>query len=410
MNYNFKELFSSLKGNLLILVLSMFMWTFTQQMIQTYEPLYIFSLGGTGTVLGLILAIQTIFGMFLRILGGYMADIYGRKRIIGVFTAISSFAYLFYVFAEDWTWIVVGASLASVTSLFGPALEAIRADSIKPEERGRGYMLLNTLPRIPAIIAPAIGGMLILNRASEYGIEFGNLKIVYFLLFLGVFLSGIIRLLFLKETLTPSKKRQKPSINVFKEIYETVTNCDPYIRRLFILIGFFMFCFHFEARLRAIYAISVKGLSTAEWGQIVTVSQAVSIIAIFVIGWLIDSYSRKKIFIPSIAFLGVAAFLFTISSTFTSFLISMTITAICQQARIMALTVLIADSTPRNVRGRIFSLINILGSLGSSTSVLLSGILYDLNQTLPFYIATIMYLLATLIAIKFLQEAKIRHI
>jgi len=55
MNYNFKELFSSLKGNLLILVLSMFMWTFTQQMIQTYEPLYIFSLGGTGTVLGLIL-------------------------------------------------------------------------------------------------------------------------------------------------------------------------------------------------------------------------------------------------------------------------------------------------------------------------------------------------------------------
>jgi MFS family permease len=76
----------------------------------------------------------------------------------------------------------------------------------------------------------------------------------------------------------------------------------------------------------------------------------------------------------------------------------------------MALTVLIADSTPRNVRGRIFSLINILGSLGSSTSVLLSGILYDLNQTLPFYIATIMYLLATLIAIKFLQEAKIRHI
>jgi MFS family permease len=76
----------------------------------------------------------------------------------------------------------------------------------------------------------------------------------------------------------------------------------------------------------------------------------------------------------------------------------------------MALTVLIADSTPRNVRGRIFSLINILGSLGSSTSVLLSGILYDLNQTLPFYIATIMYLLATLIAIKFLQEAKVRHI
>jgi len=410
MNYNFKELFSSLKGNLLILVLSMFIWTFTAQMIQPYEPLYIFSLGGTGAVLGMILAIQTIFGMFLRILGGYIADTYGRRRIIGIFTIISSFGFFFYVFAENWIWIVIGASLASVTSLFGPALEAIRADSVKPEERGRGYMLLNTLPKIPAIIAPAIGGILIIDMTSEYGIDFGNARTIYLLLFFGIFLAGVIRLLFLRETLTPSKERQKPSINVFKEIYETVANCDPYIRRLFVLQGFFMFCFHFETRFRAVYAVSVKGLSTAEWGLIITVSQAVSIIAIFVVGWFIDSYSRKKIFIPSIAFLGVGVFLFTISNTFSSLLISMTIIATCEQSRIMALTVLIADSTPRAVRGRIFSLLNIMGSLGSSTSVLLSGILYDLNQTLPFYVAMLMYSFATLIAIKFLREVEVRHI
>jgi hypothetical protein len=69
-----------------------------------------------------------------------------------------------------------------------------------------------------------------------------------------------------------------------------------------------------------------------------------------------------------------------------------------------------ADSTPMPVRGRVFGTINILSNLGSSASIILSGILYDIDPVLPFHVAIVMYALATLAAMKFLKEAAVRQV
>jgi len=168
---------SPIRGNILVLTISMLVWTLPQQMIAAYEVLYIFSLGGSGSILSLIAAIQLILGILLRILGGYIADIYGRSRIIGIGTTLTSFSYLFYIFAKDWSWIVLGASLLSFTNLYGPALDAIKADSITPNLRGKGFVLLTNLPRIPAIVSPYLGGLLISETAAQYGIKMRVYKI-----------------------------------------------------------------------------------------------------------------------------------------------------------------------------------------------------------------------------------------
>jgi len=412
MKHTLKQFFSPLRGNLLVLVVSLLIWTFMEQMIKTYEPLYVFALGGTGAILGALTATQTLLGTSLRIPGGYIADTRGRRLLVGAATILASFAYLFYALATNWTWLIFGVSLLSLTALSEPALDAIRADSVGPEDRGRSYVLLTTLPQIPALIAPTVGGLLILDEASKEGISLGGVRTAYFLLFLGILLAGLIRLFFLKETFLPtsSKGTSKLGVGVFRDAYETIGNCDPSTRRLVVLTGFFMFCFHFDERFRSAYAVNVKGLSTVEWGMIVTISQIVSTMAIFAIGWSIDKYGRKKVFVPSIALLGVSAYIFTFSNSFTSFLLAMIVEAIFLNSRIMALQVLMADSTPMPVRGRVFGTINILSNLGSSASIVLSGILYDIDPVLPFHVAIVMYALATLAAMKFLKEAAVRQV
>jgi MFS family permease len=171
-----------------------------------------------------------------------------------------------------------------------------------------------------------------------------------------------------------------------------------------------MFCFHFEARLRPVYAIDVQGLSTVEWGIILTASQFISTGAVLLVGWFIDRYGRVKVFIPSIALLGVAAYLFTVAQTFATFLVAMVLVSLCLKARMVALQVLLADTTPRGVRGTIFGAVSVISSLGTSASVLLSGVLYDVSPTLPFYIATVMYFLATVTAIRYLREAELKQV
>jgi MFS family permease len=96
---NIRELLSPLTGNLLVLVVSLLGMTFTSEMVQPYKPLYIFALGGTGAVIGIISATQTLLGTFFRVPGGYIADVYGRSRLPRIVTSITSFAYFLYIFA-----------------------------------------------------------------------------------------------------------------------------------------------------------------------------------------------------------------------------------------------------------------------------------------------------------------------
>lgn len=414
MMHSVKRFFQLLKGNLQILTISTLIWTFFQQIIAPYEVLYIFSLGGSGVTLSIITAIQLILGIFLMVLGGYIADIYGRRWIIGIVTTLSSFSYLLYVFAQNWSWILIGASLLSLTYIYGPALEAIRADSVRPTERGRSFVLLTILPKIPGIVSPVLGGILIANAFAPYRINIQGARVGFLFLFLGMLVSGLIRLFFLRETLfnkTNTHNNYKTiHRRAFKEVYKTIFNSGREIQKLILLNGFFMFCFHFGVTFRSAYAVHVKGISTVQWGLIESISQISMIVTAFIIGDFIDRYGRKKIFIPALSLLGIATLIFVTSNSFTYFLLAMMLIYIGLMARMMALQVLIADTIPRTIRGRIMGATNILGSIGSHGSIMISGFLYDLSPALPYYISIVMYTLAILVAFKFLKESSIRQL
>jgi MFS family permease len=403
-----REYLAPLRGNLLVLISSMIVWNFVLQMVSTYEPLYVFALGGTGAALGLLTASQTLFSTFLRVPGGYIADKRGRRKIIGVVTIISSLGYIFYVFAGDWTWLLMGGFLLSVIGLCEPAVEAIKADSVRPEERGRGYALLNTIPQIPAMLAPAVGGILIADGAS--GINLSGMRTAYLLLFAGVAVAGLIRLLFLRDMYGPEEGGGRLGPGVFRDVYETIVSSPSSTKRLLLLSGFFMFCFHMDVRVRPVFACDFRGLSTVEWGTVVSASLLISTIAVFVIGWLVDRYGRKRVFLPSVVLLALGSITFAVSDSFPMFLLSMVLEAVGLRGRIVAFQVLIADTVPISVRGRVMGAINVLVSLGSSTAIMISGLLYDVNPVLPFYASALTFAMAALVAAKFLHEPETRQI
>ena len=218
---------------------------------------------------------------------------------------------------------------------------------------------MTNLPKIPAIVAPTIGGLLIAEKNAPYGINLQGVRLGFLLLSISVLAAGVIRLLFLKETLphqtVPDKNHGNIDVGVFKELYETVAHSDRSIKRLIFLNGFFMFSFHFGVSFRSAYAVGVKGLSTYQWGVIESIFQVFMIANAFLNGNLIDRYGRRRTFIPSIIVLAIAASVFTLSNSFTWFLISMILTYTGLMSRMMALQVLIADSIPKTKRGRIKS-------------------------------------------------------
>jgi len=98
----FKENLSLIKGNLRILILSWMLMTPVMIMLSVYEPLYINGLGASTAIVGLIYSISTIVLSLVRILGGYVADRYGRKKIIVFMSFGVALSYLFYAYATSW--------------------------------------------------------------------------------------------------------------------------------------------------------------------------------------------------------------------------------------------------------------------------------------------------------------------
>ena len=405
-----REYLAPLKGNILVLVSSLMMWHFVLQMVSPYEALYIFSIGGSGVALGILSTTKTLFSTFLRIPGGYLADRRGRRKVIGIAAIVSSLGYLFYVFAQNWLWLLPGAFLLSMVVLSEPAVEAIKADSIRPEKRGRGYAMLNTIPMIPAMIAPAIGGLLIAESNADFGISLSGIRNAYLALFVGVAIMGLIRLFFLRDIYQPEESGQKLGLNMFSDVYQTVSQSPPSIKRLMLLGGFFMFCFHVDDSFRGIYAINVGGLSTVEWGLIVSSTMVISSLAALLIGWAVDRYGRKRVFIPAVSLLGISSLLFIFSNSFPMFLFARILGSIGKYGRMIAFQVIVADSIPVSIRGRMMGVYNIFSSLGSSSAMMFSGLLYDVSPVLPFYTAVLAYVSAALVAVKFLHEPDIQQL
>jgi MFS family permease len=233
------EYFTSLRGNLLVIVSSLIIWKFVLQMVSPYESIYVFAIGGSGVTIGILSTTRMLVSTFLRIPGGYLADKRSRRQVIGFAIIVSSLGYLFFIFAKNWTWLLPGVILLSITGLAEPATEAIKADSVKPEERGRGYAIISTLPDIPALVAPVIGGYLIVERGSSFGISLTGIRFVYICLFVGVVTAGLIRLLFLKDVHQHVQEEGiKLGLNMFRDAYEVVSEspsspkrslqCAPY--------------------------------------------------------------------------------------------------------------------------------------------------------------------------------------
>jgi DHA1 family bicyclomycin/chloramphenicol resistance-like MFS transporter len=165
------------------------------RMLEPHDKLYMQDLGATPFIIGGVTALSTIVIALIRILGGYIADRFGRKKIVLTMTFTAALAYLFYAFAPSWEWLFAGALINSSCLIYQPALIVMRADSVSPKKRGISFALANFLPMLVSIPAPIISGYLVSTIGRVDG-----MRLVYIVAF-GMGLAGALIRLPLKETL-----------------------------------------------------------------------------------------------------------------------------------------------------------------------------------------------------------------
>lgn len=399
-----------MRGNLLTLIISWLFVFFTFSMTFSFESPFFRELGAPPTVIGLMGSVGAMVLGLVRIPGAYIADKYGRRQIIVTMTFVIAFSFVFYIFAPDWRFVLIGMIISNLALIYQPALDAILADSVPPEKRGMGYAATNVIPNIPAIVAPTIAGFLV----EKYGIIPG-MRIVYTIIFFCMLAAALIRLLFLRETLEhPQKIKPGELVDAFKNSLSAIREAwrDMPKTLRFVTVAFLVSAFE-DPMFRiftALYVFDVVNVAKMEWGFVNTASIAVTLILGFPLGKVVDKIGRKKSILTAYTLFIPSTILFLSARSFPQLLVVYLLFATGGCLIMPAYSALLADLIPKEKRGRIMGTIVTLNILATVPASALGGFLYGLAPAYPFILTMILGVTVSLIILLTVNDPKKKEV
>jgi len=352
-------------GNIKVLVFCRLIWSFSTSIVYPFFSLYIIALGGTPAQIGLINSLGLLAGMFLYPLGGYIADRMGRVKLIGYTTYIYAICHLPFIFAANWQMIALGQFLTQLFLFYTPAMNALQADSLPPGVRGRGFATIRVIPGAVRIIAPIVGGWIILSYGGGDAGLIEAVRLCWGIAFLTGLLVATIRLKFLKETVQEDESGERLTLGqlprivreAYGEILGSIKWMDSSLRGIVIVEIISALFIAGTAPFWVVYATNVIGLEKIEWGSALSISGLLSILLAFPLGSLVDRFGSRKMILLSMGLAPLIIPLFIYAGGFNGVTLVLCALSLINGLLMPAFSTLIANSIPKNRRGRLYSLL-----------------------------------------------------
>ncbi len=149
---------------------------------------------------GILMAISPIVASFGSMVGGRIADIYGRKPIMIFSMAGNGIVMLGFIFFDGFvSYAVLSALMGLCNSLFHPAASAMVVDVTDPERRTEAYGLLRMGHNIGAAVGPIIGASVVMISKDVIFITTASSLLFY----------SVLVAVFIRETLPKGQQEKK---------------------------------------------------------------------------------------------------------------------------------------------------------------------------------------------------------
>src|SRR5881409_2570275 len=175
--------FFGLKRNLVILLIAIFVIGAGEELWMRFVPKYLQAGGATVFVIGLYDALRTLLGAIYAYPGGLLVDAWGYRRAFLAFNLISILGYGLVLLIAHWGAVIAGMFLFLSWSCFSlPATFSLVAAALEANRHSMGIGVQSVIKRLPIMIAPFLGGILI----DRFGV-IGGVRIA---LVISIVLSG----------------------------------------------------------------------------------------------------------------------------------------------------------------------------------------------------------------------------
>ncbi|MEL9907981.1 MAG: MFS transporter [Desulfurococcus sp.] len=370
----FKDLLGVLRGNVLVMAISWFLYGLSGALVQPFFSLYAKSLGAGDFEIALVKSIGMVALGLFTILGGVLTDRVGRVRMILAGTLFVSLVQFAYAFAQSWNQLAIIWVIDEAVHFYQPALTAIVMDSLPSRKELKGFIALNVFPSIPWLFMPVVGGKLY----DVYGVQ----GIRY-----GFILSGTLSLIVLflrarslRETI--NLRNNRGDFNILNDIAELFRyRMVKYVVLIYLFTGFISpLASSVWNTYGSIYSVRILGVTNTEWGFINTVGTASSIATSIILASLLSENYLTVILLAgslsTISYLLYATPLL-ISTNPLLPLVTGTIFGAIGGALVGPLiSAILTKILPMEIRGRATGVQRFLENMGAALANYIGGLLY----------------------------------
>ena len=403
-----REEFSFVGGNVFVLLVSWALMNFAGHMPETYYSLYVLELGGTAFTVGVISLAYMAALASVQFLGGYLADSYGRKRLIVTMTFALAASYLLYALAPTWKLILAGAVLQGLFLVYQPALWAILADSLPPGKRGLGFALAHVVTAT-SIASPIVAGYLVERMGLLPG-----MRIAYLATVVAYAAAAALRLR-LRETLKPDAGRLSVLESVrsypraFREGFTAIRALPKPVLTLttIYVVNYYFLCMC--GQYYVIYATKVLGVGEAFWALLSAAWLASMYASSMPSGKLVDVVGRVGPLIASMPMTAAATWMF-IRGGNVMLLSSFIIDGVAVSLYSNAFSALQTDLVPTEYRGRVIGFTNFFAYVAGAFGGLAGGYFYEhVSPKLPFTLLMLVQVPLAVSSAVLLKEPEVRE-
>ena len=415
-----------MSGNIMVFSITGLLGNFARAMVFPYASLYVLALGGDAKTIGWVNFLRPLAGLIVFPIAGHLTDRANRVKLIVLSSYLSVAFVLIYVLAFRWQVVAIASLMSGLVVLGFPPRSALIADSLSPEDRGRGIATMNTISSGLSIFAPYIAGIVVEFSGPNTGVRtlYGAMLVLYLA-------STIIYVRFLKESIPKLHTRLTASslprliIEVYGGIPTLLRGLPSSLKALagVIILGFM--ANGVASPFWVVYAIEQIGLSSSRWGLILLCEAALRLSILIPAGVAVDRWGRTTSLLVALLLSTVAMPLFILAKDFTAVLLIRLVIAVASAITIPACSALMADIAPREIRGRVMAALGqggvMIGAAGGGTggpgtgfiitlplmiASLAGGYLYAQKPSYPWLFVLITSTLATIITALFIRDPK----
>lgn len=369
--------FLALKRNLVLLLVTIVIISTGEELWVRFLPKYLQAIGAAVFVIGMFDALRTAIGAVYAYPGGAVVDRFGHRNALVGFTIISIAGYALVALVPHWAAVIGGMFLFLSWTCFSlPAAFSLVAATLAREQHAMGIAVQSVVKRLPILIGPIVGGLLIDCFGIVTGVRIGlatacALGAIALLVQLGI-----------RET-PPSGVPQRQSF------LAVARRMNPELRHLLLSDILVRFCERIPFAWVVIYAMDAVHVSATGVGVLTAIEMLVATAALIPTAYLADKYGRKPFVIATFVFFTLFPVTLLIANSFTLLAVAFVVRGL-KEFGDSARKALIIGECPAEIRARMIGCYYLIRDVTVALGALLGAALWKVGPHVNFTAAALL--------------------